>query len=220
MPERLFDEPDELVIWAARRWRRQRGAFRRRRSGPHPGERQNHDLMRTREIALLGSRLRVSRFHFALGGKAGAELALALGRQRSEPGQGVRGRERQRAAGEARGDRAADVAAVEAEGSALARASTPACRSRRRRCLPAGSREPPEASLEINPDALPDPGQHLLHRDRAGEATGGVEHAGAPLLGQADGPFGQIAESINWTGSLHVARRRRISPPRTSRTGR
>ena len=37
-PERLFDEPDELVAWARPRWRRRAGSRRsengRRRSGP------------------------------------------------------------------------------------------------------------------------------------------------------------------------------------------
>src|SRR5262245_1300414 len=58
---------------------------------------------------------------FALGGEAGAELGLALGGLGAEPREGVGRGERQGAMGEARGDGAADVTAVKAEGSALAR---------------------------------------------------------------------------------------------------
>ncbi len=47
------------------------------------------------------------------------------------------------------------------------------------------------ASLGIGPDRrLPAP--HLAHGDRLG-GTAGVEDAGGPLLGHADGPFGQVA---------------------------
>src|SRR3954453_7157154 len=40
-PERLFDEPDELVAWARPRWER-RGGWRRKETARREGENQSH----------------------------------------------------------------------------------------------------------------------------------------------------------------------------------
>src|ERR1700722_2404416 len=151
----------------------------------------------------LSSQLR-QQFGFALGGEAGAELALTLVGPRAEPGQGVDRSERQRAVGEALGDSAAEVAAVEAEGFALA--GNPHWH-----VAPGGDivrvqnvgRCADESRIDL--DTLRDPGQTLAHRDRA-TGTRGIEHAGGPLLGHPDGPFGEVADVDELHRGTPVAR--------------
>jgi hypothetical protein len=59
-------------------------------------------------------------------------------------------------------------------------------------------------------DALCDSCQHLLHRDRE-RGTTGIEHAGSPLLGQADGPFGEVADVDELHRVAPVARRQDLA---------